>query len=83
LKEGIEEKYPKLYDAYLNIQPREVVKVVADEDLRKEVEELRRENVSLKAQALENADLKVRISNTEEKLEAMEKLIKTALSETA
>ena len=83
LKENIMEKYPKLYDSYLNIQPREVVKVIADEHLRKEVEELRKENIELKAKAFENADLKARISKTEEKLETMEKLIKTALSETA
>ena len=49
LKEGIEEKYPKLYEAYLNIKPAAVVQVI---DQEKE-KELKAEIAGLKARLVE------------------------------
>jgi integrase len=44
LQEGIEQKYPKLYNEYLNIKPEKIQMI--DEDLKKSVEELKKETDS-------------------------------------
>jgi hypothetical protein len=47
LQQEIEERYPKAYEQYLNLQPERVVQVV-DQDLKAKVAVLERENQELK-----------------------------------
>lgn len=74
LQQGIEEKYPSYYEAYLNIKPERTVKVV-DET---KIEEQRREIETLKQTLAMRDD---RIQNVEKRLENIEKLIKEGIKQ--